>query len=151
MASQAGPSGLCIEASVAITVRSAGNGSSTNGSSETPVRPRKRPRRPETWKRSVAKCKRAKGDEYTSPATGKTVLARATGPDCLCKRRCFRSISEKERASIFEAFYQLADKNLQDSHLFGLIQSSPVKRQRPRGTARTRVRRATYTYSVSTG
>ncbi|CAI8043115.1 hypothetical protein GBAR_LOCUS23922 [Geodia barretti] len=143
----AGPSGLCIEATVALTLRSAGNGESTNGSSDTPVRPRKRQRRPETWKRAVAKSKRAKGEEYTSPSTGVTVLSRGTGPDCRCRRRCFDSVSQSERAAILAAFYGLGSKDLQDAHLFGLIQSIPVKRRRPRGDGRTS-RRATYTYVV---
>ena len=144
----AGPSGLCIEPTVALTLRSAGNGESTNGSSDTPVRPRKRQRRPETWKRAVAKSKRAKGEEYTSPSTGVTVLSRGTGPDCRCRRRCFDSVSQSERAAILAAFYGLGSKDLQDAHLFGMIQSIPVKRRRPRGDGRTS-RRATYTYVVS--
>ena len=145
MVSLAGPSGLCIEATVALTLRSA-----ENGSTDTPRRPRKRPRKPETWTRAIAKAKRAKGEEYTSPSTGKTVLARTTGPDCKCKRRCFERISEDERASILKEFYQLANKDLQVAHLFGLIQSNPVKRRRPREAAMTRaVRHAAYTYSVS--
>ena len=54
----AGSSGLFIEAMVALTLRHVGNGDSTNGSSNgTPVHPRKRQRRPETWKRAVAKSK----------------------------------------------------------------------------------------------
>ena len=149
----AGPSGLCIEATVALTLRAAQNGSSTKGSTDTPKRPRKRPRKPEMWTRAIAKAKRAKGEEYTSPSTGKTVLVRTTGPDCKCKRRCFERISENERASILKEFYQLANKDLQDAHLFGLIQSNPVKRRRPREAAMTRavhVGHAAYTYSVST-
>ena len=42
----AGPSGLCIEATVVLTLQSAGNGHSTNGSSDTLRRPRKRQRDP---------------------------------------------------------------------------------------------------------
>ena len=152
MASQeaAGPSGLCIQATIAISLQSAGNGHSTNGSgSDTPRRPRKRPRRPDTWRRTVTKTKRAKGEEYVSPITGKTVLARTTGPDCMCKRKCFEKVTETERASVLK---QLANKDLQDSHLFGLIQASPVKRRRPRGaTVAKTARKATYTYSVSAG
>ena len=45
----ADPSGLCIEATVALTLTHAGNGDSTNSSSNgTPVHPRKRQKRPET-------------------------------------------------------------------------------------------------------
>lgn len=66
------------------------NEASSNVSSDTPLRPRKRPRRPKTWKRVVAKAKRARGEEYVSPSTGKVVAARKTGPSCCCKRKgCF--------------------------------------------------------------
>ena len=101
------------------------------------------------WKSIVAKTKRAKGEEYVSPVTSKTVPARTTGPDCMCKRKCFEKVSETERASVLEAFYWLADKNLQDAHLFGLIQASPVKRRRPRGAMPKTDHKAIYTYSVS--
>ena len=37
MASNPGPSGLCIQASMAVTLQAAGNGDSTNGSSDTPT------------------------------------------------------------------------------------------------------------------
>ena len=150
MASQlalAGPSGLCIEATVSLTLRSAGNGDSTNGSSDTPARPRKRPRKPESWKRTVAKNKRARGEEYNSPSTGITVAARKTGPDCGCKRNCFVRVSEDERGAILSSFYGLADKDLQDAHLFGLIQPVRVKRRRPRGGGTPH--QATYTYAVN--
>ena len=85
-----GPSGVSIHATVAVTIRCTGNGHSSNGSSsDTPKRPRKRPRRPETWKCEVAKSTRARGEEYVSPATGKTVSARTTGPPCTCKQKCW--------------------------------------------------------------
>ena len=149
---QPGPSGLCIEATVAVTIHSTGNGHSTNGSSsDTPVRQRKRQRKPESWKRTVAKTKRARGQEYTSPSSGKTVPARRTGPDCKCKRRCFDQLSESERASILKSFYQLSNKDLQDAHLFGLVHSKPIKRRRLRGETTVKTpRQATYSYAVST-
>ena len=62
-----GPSGISIHATVAVTIQCAGNGHSSNStSSDTPRRPRKRPRKPETWKREVAMSKRARG-KSTSP------------------------------------------------------------------------------------
>ena len=86
----AGSSRLFIEAMVALTLRHAGNGDSTNGSSNgTPVHPRKRQRRSETWKRTVAKSKQAKGEQYMSLSTGGPIPARVTGPDCKCGRKCF--------------------------------------------------------------
>ena len=148
MDSAPGPSGLCLHASVSVSVSLAGNGRSSNGSSDTPIRPKKRPRRPETWKRNQAKAKRAKGEEYTSPSTGKTNPARSTGPPCTCKKRCFELVSEDEKRSLLEAFNGLANKDLQDAHLFGLIVSRDIKRRRPRGASARSVRRASYTYHV---
>lgn len=147
LGSDPGPSGLRIEANIAVTLRATGNGNSTNGSSNTPHR-RKWPRNPENWKKSVAKAKRAKGEEYTSPCTGMIVPARATGPNCHCKMGCFERVSTEERARLLDAFNALANKDLQDVHLFGLIQSNPIKRRRPRDATST-PRLAAYTYSVS--
>ena len=133
--------GLYIKVSIVIALGS---------SSDIPKRSRKRQRKPETLKRTLTKRKRAKDEEYVSSVTEKTVLARKTGPDCKCKRRCFDKISENERVTILDSFYRLADKDLQDAHLFGLIQSSPVKRRRPRGSSSKPItRRASYSYFVS--
>ena len=120
-------------------VQDAGNGSS-NGSSDTPARPKKRPRRPETWKKNVAKTKRAKGEAYVSPASGKLVPARQTGPPCGCKRyRCFEQFSFQEKETLLEDFYRLGDKQLQDAHLFGLVHPGEVRQRRPRrSSGRTR-------------
>ena len=54
--SSSGP-GLRCHVATSLAIREAGNGS-TNGSSDTPGRPKKRKRRPETWKKNVAKVKR---------------------------------------------------------------------------------------------
>ena len=131
-------------------ITEAGNGSSTNGS-DTPFRKgRKRVRRPETWKKNVAKVKRAKGEEYISPSTGETVSARKTGPSCRCKRLgCFDYFSESEKTGLIEDFNKIGDKNLQDAHLFGLIDSKEVQRRRPRLSSNSKQRKASYTYHVS--
>ena len=145
-----GPSGLSIHATIALTVQCTGNGQSTNGSSsDTPFCPRKRPRRPHTWKRAVAKAKRARGEEYVSPSTGETVSARKTGPPCNCRLKCFQRFSHREKAEVLQSFYALANEDLQDAHLFGLIRPSCIKRRRPRGGVKS-PRQATYTYTVST-
>ena len=144
-----GPSGLSIHATVVLSLECTGNGHSTNGSSsDTPKRPRKRARRPETWKREAAKVKRARGEEYVSPSTGRVVAARTTGPPCTCRLNCFERFSQSEKLQVIQSFYTLGSKNLQDSHLFGLIRSTPIKRRRPRGGVKS-PRLANYTYSVS--
>lgn len=157
-----GPSGLHAEASSsspevqsqdlhAVTssaIAAAGGGESTNGSSDTPRRPRKRPRRPENWRKNVAKAKRAKGEAYVSPTSGKLVPARKTGPACKCKRKCYEFFSDAERDDLLKRFYGLANKEVQDAYLFGLISSKFIKRKRPR-TSTGITRRASYCYHVS--
>lgn len=145
-----GPSGLNVHTSVCVAVSLAGNGDSTNGSNGTPTKPgRKRMRRPQQWKRHVAKLKRTRGEEYVSPSTGKTVSSVCMGSPCKCRKKCFDLFTDTEQEGIFESFYSLATKNLQDSHLFGLITSKPVKRRRPRKQASATSRQAVYTYEVS--
>ena len=110
-----GPSGLHAEAAVessgssldadagdlhavtSSTIATAGGGESTsNGSDNTPKRPRKRPRHSEGWKGNVAKAKSAKGEAYVSPTTGKMVAARESGPACQCKRKCYDAFSSAD-------------------------------------------------------
>ena len=63
----------------------------------------KRVRRAESWKRNVAKVKRAKGEEYISPSTG-VVPSRKTRPSCRKCHRCFDQFSEEERSGIIKTF-----------------------------------------------
>ena len=134
----------------AVAVAEAGGGTSTNGtSSDTQVRPRKRVRHPETWKRNMARAKRAKGEEYVSPSTGELVPARETAPACKCKRKCYDAFTEDERTSILQEFNGLANKELQDSYLFGLISTTAIKRRRPRGSSGKAPPRAMHVYRVS--
>ena len=104
----------------------------SSSSSATPLRPRKRKRRLETWKRNVAKVKRAKGEECISPTTGKVIEGAKQGPPCTCQRKCFERFSEAELSRIFTCFWELGDKNVQDAYLHGLIRVKKVERRRPR-------------------
>ena len=111
--SEPGPSGGPSRAHrlASLAIRDAGNGSSSNGSSDTPSRPRKRPRRPETWARNVAKAKRAKGEVYVSPTTGSVVPARRTGPPCNCKcLKCYEKFSDDEKEALIRNFNELGGK-----------------------------------------
>ena len=157
-----GPSGLQADASsspseveghdlhtvTSSAIQEAGGESTTNGSSDTPKRPKKHPRRPEHWARNVAKAKRAKGEAYVSPSTGKEVPARETKPACKCRRKCYEAFRDAERGNLLQQFNDLGKKEVQDAYLFGLISSRPIQRRRPRTGAR-RARRATYFYHVS--
>ena len=131
-----------------IEVLPGNNGSSSNGSNGvTPKVTRKRQRRPETWTKNVKKMKRAKGEEYTTKS-GKVILARKQGQPCKCKRKCFTKFTSDQPQRIFRSFNDLADKNLQDSHLFGLIRQQQVKRRRAM-SLQQRNRTFTYVYRVS--
>ena len=117
----AGPSGMCIHATVQLAINLAGNGHSTNASScsQMPARLKNRPCRPKQWVSNAARAKRGKGEAYVSPSTGKLVLARSTGKNCNCGRNCFSLYSEQEKAAVIESFNVLLTKELQDAHLFG--------------------------------
>ena len=149
-APESGPGPSRAHGLASLAIRDAGNGSSSNGSNDTPARPRKRPRRPETWTRNVAKAKRAKGEVYVSPTTGSVVPARQTGPPCNCKSEMLREVLGCRGGS--NKRFQcpcMEKKNLQDAYLFGLIKATAVKRRRVRRQSSGRQRKATYTYHVS--
>ena len=112
----------------------------SSSSSSTPIRPRKRLRKPDLWKRNVAKAKRAKGEAYVS---GQVVEAAKPGPPCLCKRRCFSKFTEEERKKIFFGFWGFGDKSVQDAYLHGLIRVRKVARRRPRAAQSSRSPRET--------
>ena len=123
-----GPSGLQAEASsspleieggddlhtvTSSALQAAGGGESTsNGGSDIPRRPKKRPRRPESWRKNVAKAKRAKGEAYVSPSTGREVPARETEPPCKCRRKCYEAFSDAERSELLQRFNELGKKDL---------------------------------------
>ena len=50
---------------------------------------------------------------------------------------------------IIEDFNDIANKELQDAHLFGLIRPVEVKRRRPTVGSAPKTRRANYSYNVS--
>ena len=107
-------------------------GASSSSSTSTPIRPRKRKARPETWKRTEAKAKRSRGESYISPTTGKTIEAAKQGPPCSCKRKCFEKFTQEELSKIFNCFWKLGSKDVQDAYLHGLIHVRKVARHRAR-------------------
>jgi hypothetical protein len=99
-----------------FAIQEAGGESTSNGNSDTPKRPKKRPRRPEHWEKNVAKAKRAKGEAYISPSTGKEVPARETRPACKCWRKCYEAFSDAERGDLLQQFNDLGNKYKMSSH-----------------------------------
>lgn len=124
-------------------------GMSSTSSGSTPVRPRKRKARPEAWKVSAAKAKRARGESYTSPSTGEVVEAAKQGPPCRCKRKCFDKFSSEELSKIFTCFWELGEKNVQDAYLHGLIRVRKVARRPRTPTSSATLRSASNVYVVS--
>ena len=123
-------------------------GASSSSSTSTPIRPRKRKARPETWKRTEAKAKRSRGESYISPTTGKTIEAAKQGPPCSCKRKCFEKFTQEELSKIFNCFWKLGSKDVQDAYLHGLIHVRKVARHRARKKEAT-ARSVSYVYVVS--
>ena len=97
---------------------------------------------------NIAKAKRAKGEEYTSPFSGKCMPSRKIGDPCTCKKKCFLKFTDTEKEEIFVSFHDLANKELQDAHLFGFIKPTPIKRRCPRQDE-TKQRQSSYMYIYS--
>lgn len=91
----------------------------------------------------AAQVKQARGDKYVSLCTGKSVLVRIMG-SCSYRRECLERFSDKERGDILKSFCSL-EKDVQDSHHFGLVHSNSVKRCHPRAGGGP-PRQATYSY-----
>ena len=123
-------------------------GASSSSSTSTPIQPRKFITGPETWKGAEAKAKRSRGESYISPTTGKTVEAAKQGPPCSCKRKCFERFTQEELSKIFNCFWKLGSKDVQDAYLHGLIHVRKVARHRARKKEAT-VRSVSYVYVVS--
>ena len=77
---------------------------SSSSTSGTPNVTRKRKRNPDSWKKSVAKSKRACGESYISSTTGKEVAAVCRGGPCNCKKNCYSKFTDGERKRIFTLF-----------------------------------------------
>ena len=116
---------------------------SSSSVSSTPARPRKRKRQLELWEKNITKSKRAKGEAYISPSTGKMVSSSKPGPPCKCKKQCYTKFTDDERQRIFSLFWELGDKAVQDAYLHGLIRVKRVARRRPRKCESSSPREAT--------
>lgn len=114
------------------------------------VRPKKRQKHPELWKRNTKKLKIARGEEHTTDS-GRTLPARKVGKDCKCRMKCFEKVTEAQREEILRSFNDIAKTDLQDVYLNGCIQGKTPDRKRPRNNTRQSgkgSRKLTFTYSV---
>lgn len=90
------------------------------------VRAKKRKRNRATWKQVVRKRNLQRGLPYIS-TTGRAVPAR-TNYDCQCKNTCTNKFTDNEKYCIINNFHNLAEKNIQDAYLFGLITVNSIAR-----------------------
>ncbi|XP_049771923.1 uncharacterized protein LOC126151799 [Schistocerca cancellata] len=112
---------------------------------------KKRGAQPELYKRNVIKAARTKGIGYVNHS-GREINAVKIGPDCGCKKLCFKRISEHEQIDIFTKFHDFESKNTQDGYLAGLIEKEDVVRRRPRKSdGQPKPRALNYRYHVVTG
>ena len=95
------------------------------------VRPRKRKRNSQSWKHNKRKSSIVAGVPYTN-YKGKPIPGKAIRQGCTCKKQCFDRLGEQNIQQIFEEFYKLPSKNVQDAYLFGCVKTKPPARRRPR-------------------
>lgn len=108
---------------------------------------KKRTRREKLWKRNIRKMKRVHGEEYFN-TNNQTVSKKSMGDSCNCKNKCFEKVNMNVRSKIFEAFYNLDSKELQDSYLACRIQSSNIARKRPRNNDKPKSISCTFHVSI---
>lgn len=85
-----------------------------------------------SWIKRARKIAFARGEE-TTDYLRRRKPARTTGPACACKRECFDKVCERERQHILQTFNALADTNLQNVFLRGLIVGEEPQRLGPGG------------------
>lgn len=77
----------------------------------------------------MSKEKKAKGIGHIS-LRKKVVPPRLTGPDCLCRKKCFVNVVDEDRISLISILNNIGDKSKQDTFLGGLIHlNQPVFRE----------------------
>ena len=111
------------------------------------VRPRKRKRNPQSWKHNKRKSSIVAGVPYTN-YKGKPLPGKAIRQGCTCKKQCFDRLGEQNIQQIFEEFYKLPSKNVQDAYLFGCVKTKPPARRRPRDGSKGN-RTNTFSYTVN--
>ncbi|RZF33828.1 hypothetical protein LSTR_LSTR008951 [Laodelphax striatellus] len=90
----------------------------------TPSPAKKRKRDENNWTVNVRKNNLNAGKQYVTK-TGKVVPARKFS-NCQCQKRCLAEFTDCVKSKILNDFNEIANKNLQDAYLTGLISSHPV-------------------------
>lgn len=85
---------------------------------------------PETYQRNIIKTARIRGAEYVN-YKGKKVPQK-TPPDeikCKCSAKCFKLVTRNVLSEIWNSFYSMESKNVQDSYLQTLIERKEIQRR----------------------
>ncbi|XP_064639792.1 uncharacterized protein LOC135495259 [Lineus longissimus] len=100
-----------------------------------PVRGRKRQRDPSSWKRNVRHRNRCAGAEYTT-RKGKVVAAKKPlACRCTqngCRFKCREKVTEEMRGVLCQEYYELANRDQQNSFIVSMVDESTVERHRSR-------------------
>lgn len=89
--------------------------------------------KPENWVRIRQRTARAKGEEYRS-RQGKIIRARKLQPPCdlKCRFGCTEKITENDRQTSFNTYWQLGDFIKQRKYLYEHSKADPIARRRGR-------------------
>lgn len=90
--------------------------------------PRKRKRNVHLKKVHRDQKRRNEGREYKTK-NGKLVESRTIGEMCNCPLKCKEKVSDAQKLTLFNSFWDMSDFNLQNSYLFGCVELVPVKRR----------------------
>lgn len=98
---------------------------------ESPVKGKKRIRRPETWVKAKAKKQKNSGREYLS-SSGKVVAARSMKPPCpdKCILSCSKKIPEDFRRSLFQQYWELTCLQQQRNFLGSCVEQLELSYRR---------------------
>lgn len=102
---------------------------SDSGSGDEPRRKKGRVNK-EKHVREMEKLARRQGEEFVTSA-GVLVLAKTTGPNCKCRKKCMESFGNEDKENIIKTLYSGRPKNEQDTFLMSLIERYDVVRHRP--------------------
>lgn len=85
---------------------------------------------PETYQRNIIKTARVKGAAYVN-YKGKTVPQKTLPGEikCKCSAKCFKLVTKKVLSEIWNSFYSMESKNMQDLYLQTLIERKEIQRR----------------------
>ncbi|GFO08810.1 Ws0399_0 protein [Plakobranchus ocellatus] len=101
------------------------------------LKPQKRQRNPELWKKNIKKRMRQTGQAYTTD-TGREVPARRIHEGCgsSCRLKCHENFDPDSREDLFQTFWSLEDKRQQRQYIARHVIKCDVARKRVENSER---------------